>query len=527
MLTPKLRANSEGASGGDPRQRTVRPFVTLAAIVFASLFAYSVTRAPLPNVNEPHYLCKAKHYWNPDWCRGDLFLESSNPHQFFYHVVGWPTLWLSLESTAWLGRIVALGLLAVGWTAFVMRLRLGCWAPVWSLWLYMLIVALGNLSGEWIIGGVESKVFAYALVLLAGAFALDRAWNRAAVAAGLAIAFHPLVGVWAVAATILSVILARRTWTRATTAHARSLVQHAWLPVTLLLICGLPGLLPALSAVGESSLAADRIQVFERLAHHLDPMAFPWRDYLWAGLLLLCWLACREWRTENAALGAFERFALACLVIAVAGFLVGFGPRPPEQMPLYELRTKILKFYAFRLCDAVLPILVATLVVARAQALSRRPLWKFGPGAVTWIIAAGALLASLIMPAVDRNPSRMPPDRLSDWIAACSWIDAQAPRDALFVTPRASWGFKWYASRAEFYSYKDCPQDAASILEWRRRGDWLKTWRYSLRRRAYTAADIETLRNETSATHLLARRGRRFQIAPIYRNASFAVYRLR
>ena len=33
-----------------------------------------------PDVGESHYLVKAKHYWQPAWCAGDLFVESRDAH---------------------------------------------------------------------------------------------------------------------------------------------------------------------------------------------------------------------------------------------------------------------------------------------------------------------------------------------------------------------------------------------------------------------------------------------------------------
>src|SRR5690606_21616877 len=58
--------------------------------------AYSFWCRPVPSVNEPHYLTKAKHYWQPSWCAGDFFLESSNPHLVFYRTVGALTQWFTL-----------------------------------------------------------------------------------------------------------------------------------------------------------------------------------------------------------------------------------------------------------------------------------------------------------------------------------------------------------------------------------------------------------------------------------------------
>ena len=53
-----------------------------------------------------------------------------------------------------------------------------------------------NLSGEWLIGGVEAKGFAYLALLLAIVAVCERAFRRAGIAIGLAISLHPVVGLW-------------------------------------------------------------------------------------------------------------------------------------------------------------------------------------------------------------------------------------------------------------------------------------------------------------------------------------------
>ena len=47
----------------------------------------------------------AEAFWNPEWCKGDLFLESTDTQVVFIWLFGWLTRWLSLSATAWVGRI--------------------------------------------------------------------------------------------------------------------------------------------------------------------------------------------------------------------------------------------------------------------------------------------------------------------------------------------------------------------------------------------------------------------------------------
>src|SRR5262249_5826068 len=68
-----------------------------------------------PDVGESHYLVKAKHYWQPTWCVGDLFLESHDAHGMFSWTFGWVTRFCSLSATAWIGRLVIWLGLAWSW----------------------------------------------------------------------------------------------------------------------------------------------------------------------------------------------------------------------------------------------------------------------------------------------------------------------------------------------------------------------------------------------------------------------------
>src|SRR3990172_7256102 len=92
----------------DPPPLGARLWETLLIV----LVFFAVAGDPVPHNNEPHYLCRLKHFWNPAWCAGDLFLESPDAHTVFVWSFGWVTKWVSLSATAWVGRVLAWTLLA-------------------------------------------------------------------------------------------------------------------------------------------------------------------------------------------------------------------------------------------------------------------------------------------------------------------------------------------------------------------------------------------------------------------------------
>src|SRR5438477_897815 len=99
---------------GRPLERTSLRLAAVETFLIFLLFFLFAGSLP-PDVGESHYLVKAKHYWQPEWCAGDLFLESRDAHALFYWTFGWVTRFCSLPATAWIGRVVTWLLLAWSW----------------------------------------------------------------------------------------------------------------------------------------------------------------------------------------------------------------------------------------------------------------------------------------------------------------------------------------------------------------------------------------------------------------------------
>ena len=64
-----------------------RSKLLVVAAVWLSFLVVSLLSAPIPAVNEPHYLAMARHSWNSSWCANDLFLSSFPAHQVFYWTI--------------------------------------------------------------------------------------------------------------------------------------------------------------------------------------------------------------------------------------------------------------------------------------------------------------------------------------------------------------------------------------------------------------------------------------------------------
>ncbi len=298
-LIVKNTTNTNDATTSLARQSGWQCLVEVLLIV--AVFFTATGDAP-PHVNESHYLSRLKHYWNPAWCAGDLFLESADTQLAFIWLFGWVTRIASLTTTAWIGRVVAWTAIAWAWQRLSWRIVPRRFAAVLSASLFIGLNYYLHLAGEWVVGGVEAKCFAYALVLCALREMLDGRWNRTWLLFGAATAFHPLVGGWCG-------ILCAGIWL-IEGRHEQSLLSMVPSLIGGGLI-GLIGVVPALTltwgvpadVVTESS----RIYVFDRLPHHLAPLTLPAAEVTrrltgHAGLLLaLAVLALALWQLRRTA----------------------------------------------------------------------------------------------------------------------------------------------------------------------------------------------------------------------------------
>lgn len=521
--------NLEPAVDG-PRRPLLR-----VSLLFATFMAYSAWQAPVPGVNEPHYLTKARHYWQPEWCAGDLFLESSNAHLLFYQTVGWLTAVCTLEQAAWCGRILGCLLLAVGWEHFIGGLVATRFGSLWTAWLFLLLQTIGNFSGEWLVGGVEAKVFSYAFLFWGCGRLLRGHALGAAAAFGLAVSMHPVVGGWSVLSAVVATALTARTRSNP---ELHSLLKSLRLPQGLVpagvfgLLC-LPGLIPAAQLLLDSNpelvRRANFIQFTYRLSHHLDPQAFSDFAYGYYAVMIVTWLALVVVRTRRPtwlvwpwSLNWFQWLVATSLVVAVAGCLLGLGPRP---LPPGDLRLTLLKFYPFRLADILVPLLLSVLVVRLAERFVRPPTGHPQRSAAVFAGFGIAGVAALLIPGQDRNPSGMNRHRRAQWIEVCRWVRDETAADSVIYAVHEDWALRWYCQRPVYVSFKDCPQDAAGIVEWYDRQRYLTEWS----RRAFVdgiadPGELQQLHETTGISYLISREFSGLDTTPLYHNETFYVY---
>ena len=516
----------------------------------AAIFVgFSLLNSPVPGVNEPHYLCKARAFTDPDWCSRDFFLQSANAHAVFLCAAGFFTQFWSMAAVALAGRVVSGLLLGWGWCRLTRTFGLSLGGSAASAAVFCGLALTGNFSGEWVLGGFESKVPAWGLAFAATAcwisrssISYPRSWRATGCLLGASIALHPVVGGWFVIGIGMST--AAEDLLRLSHKPADSDLKHRCRKTTrgLALMTGiagfvsLPGLIPSLRVLGSTALSradqatADQIQVFIRLKHHLDPTWFSPSNWMYASITLVLIMICSRVLRESAIRETVKRARLLLLsacVIAAVGTVTGWHQDPVVHLPSWCWRAFLLKFYPFRFVDCLLPMILAmTLTAAAGNFLHHRRRY---PGSAVRLKVLAALMIVVLVAAFlfrRQEPGGYSPEAFAEWKDACAWIRRGTRIDALVLTPRESAGFKWYAERAEYVCYKDCPQDATGILEWYRRLQQVDEFRAAAPAPVLSNSSVEQFRLETGITHIVTREFTVSELSPVYENPIWRVYEL-
>lgn len=511
-------ADEESPSRADVRGRS-RYWFTIGTL-FAMFLTYSQVQANIPGVNEPHYLTKARHVWDPSWCADDLFLQSSNPHLVFYRTVGWLAYVFPFPVAAILGRVLAYGLLAVAWVRLCRVLFDDVRVATVSAAFFLLLASLGNWSGEWLVGGVESKVFAYGFAFAGLSYLLECRVAAAGSLLGSAVSFHPVVGGWF---TVCSAILVVIGCLRILSIPDQTRVPlRAWaLGAAAFAATAAPGLIPAFAMLSsgdpEQAAEATRYQVTVRLAHHLDPTKFGATSHarfcatILSGALLL-FVALSD-RTAG-------RVRALAVIVAAAVLIAGVGVVIGWQKPVSDRMIGLLKFYPFRLADVLVPWFCAAL-------LSRLATQKLRFTGSTILVLA-AFAGALWIANPTRDSSRMRTAVRESWGDTCWWIRTNTSADALVLAPETDWAVKWFSQRAEYVNYKDCPQDPPSIAEFRRRRRVLWDWSTAATKdKMISKSEVAELHSLTEIDYFIAWQFGPFETEPVYSNEHFRVYDLR
>ncbi len=423
--------------------------LALAALLTLLTAVESALSGELLN-NEALYLFAAWKWWRPEFLAHDwTFAVPWREHALFNATAGLPSLVLPFAAFKWLLRLAGWFAVYAALLGLLRRLAVPWWASAAGILLWQ-VGGEAFVGGEWVIGGAEAKVPAYAALCLALSAFLDRRPLRGGLLLGLCFSLHPAVGVGAGFGVAAALLADRTPWRALGTAAGAALVT------------ALPGL-AATAGVRRGAGGADAWEflVRARLPHHLDPARFAPGGYLalavFTGLMALAF----RWRPTRES-----RMIAAFVAGTGALFLAGLVARAAGAWPFLQL-------YPFRAYPLVLPMLVTPLLLAEAARRRGDPAGR-GP------VLAGLALALAVLLV---QPARLPglgPRRGARLVAvpltpaeryhlarAAAWVADSAPPEAVvlvapdskraFVDFRRALVVNWHAVRYDRFP------------EWRRR----------------------------------------------------------
>lgn len=495
-----------------------------AALIALLLCVLSLFRDNV-EANELHKFIEALAVHNPDWLPGAFKDQPDSAHrQWLYQLIFAPLLdrfgFLAISIA---GRLAAYVLLAVGLALVTNALGLRI---VYALGVTALMDMVRSMAaGEWIIGGVEPKVFSYGLVFVALAAIMreNPPWVRIALLLALATALHVLVGLYATWSALA-------VWVWEAWRH-RTSQRISWSLLILIGAVAAAAAIPAYVHFTSAWNAEDaRLYISLRVPHHLDPTH--WSGATWrraAGFIVL--FAAAGYAVSRVAPSPAQRRLLVFCAAAAVPFIVGLAVLP------FDLRWQVLSFYPFRFADVMIPF--GGLVLAARALQSALP--ERIETRLQYALAAGLLLLLIPFARQVANIGRFPIDPYGGvtegWFECTQWIRANTPPAALFVVPPiGSESFPWLARRRALAVFKHTTL-SGGLREWEQRltdmAGWVGPWpsrgwdaaRWIARRyECLSTEQAQGLMQKYDAAFFVTRAEHALAIPVVYSNAEFIVY---
>ena len=449
-------------------------------VLLVLVFALSHGNPP-PDVNEAHYLVKAKHYWDSGFCPTDFFLSSADAHLCFYWVFGWLTLLFELPVVAWIGRIISWILIGSALVTLGRKVTKGILTGLFFGTVFVILTEKCHLAGEWVIGGFEAKTIAYGMAFWGLNRALESKWSQAWLLCGVASAFHVLAGGWIVLC-LLSVRIGLLVIKK------QKLVFGELIYLTLGGCLSLGGVVPGLllsSSDPTVAAEANYLYVHVRLPHHLVVTTFSTERILMFLVMVVGlgfgWKLSSQWRQPSHKLVVY--LAVISLLFAAAGVMITFGLGNGSP-----LQHRLLRFYFYRTSDVLVPLATGGMACVVVYGVCRESNGGMRLSGSILLLVIGLYLADALGdrywdPRPRGDVLTLPKSKKKDplarkentlrihrhWQLACLWMRNNSPKDAIAITPLRQQTFKWYSGRGEVVTRKDMPQDASSLMIWNER----------------------------------------------------------
>ncbi|MEP1094433.1 MAG: DUF6798 domain-containing protein [Cyclobacteriaceae bacterium] len=432
----------------------------LVIIVMISQFV------PMIDYNEMAYIPHGYWLYSSSWLENDWSLAYSTLHLYpFGYLSGFFVQQFGFIPTIFVGRIVSYIFFSYSFLKLTKAFELDFSFTVACLTVFLLYFSEGMYAGEWIVGGLETKVFAYSLVLLSIAAILRDTVGSSFLYAGVALSLHPLVGGYHI--LCLANVLLYKVFRHQMS--FKTILKKSY----LFLIGGFWGIAGILIHLFEQndvelSRQAWDILVQVRVPFHNLPklysqaLFFPMLFSIFNGVMLFF--------SKKLQVRELSVYILTTVFISGLGILIYlFGDQT------------LLRFYFFRFGDSMQPLLtlavLSTVISSLWSSLSK----KVGQKKIVENMLVTATLAVVLSLFLVKNSANLRSLRdnsfTSEEISKASsmdfelmkWIKKETNKNAVFIAPVSMETFFMDAQRSLFVSWKLAPYEVERIVEWYRR----------------------------------------------------------
>ncbi len=307
--------------------------------------------------NEENYLAWAKAYYDPNWMPGSFVFEHWVGHKYPFELFfGFLLSYLNFETVAFIGRLLAFFLLALGLSRFFKALN---FTNLESLVVLVLFLFAGQsfFGREWIFASVEPKVFAYGFLFFALADIVNRNLKKSTLFIIAATYLHVLVAAWFFIYLFATLVWGKTPFREL--AKVSGLYIIGTLPLALYLI---PNVLGGPSEINGVHL--NWIYVYFRLTHHLAPFVDGKLNWEPGGILaslffFISALIIHFKIKPQGPLKIFNDFNVTIPSFLFAFIIVGYFDRSGD----------ILKYYPFRGAAFFLWFVIVEVVLLTKQYL--------------------------------------------------------------------------------------------------------------------------------------------------------------
>ncbi len=411
------------------------------------------------DANEYDVLPSALQYFNSNWLPSDWYLNLDIGYRTLFNTLLGPLVYnFGFDIAASIGRIIAYSVFAFAFFSLLSNMNIN-----YKFILLILVFFLFRQhlkAFEWMVGGVDTKTFAYSFALLSLSSIIKKKYYLAFIFSGAAISFHVLIGIYSVFCLLLSFI--GINYKQKLTISLNFFVKS----LLLFSLTGFYGLLAIfsqlISILSPSKSNGWILYTNIRVPHHVNPSYWGGSAiyFLIPTIAIITILHLYLYKNDDRkiiSLYAISSFFL--FLIGIAIHLTG--------------KNELLKYYWFRYPDVILVLFSYIQIFSILQYLFRNSTSKnlflrvFKNSNLVYIFSMTLLLFFVNYTSANKSQTEFEDQNsMSDMF---KWIKNNTEKESIFLINPSIKSFYTIAERAQFVSFKHSPQSANDLEEWYKR----------------------------------------------------------